>query len=345
MTRSLEIASGRLSPESISGGPLCGFRNKIINGDFDIWQRATSQTASTYGSSDRYFHAHNVSTKTVSRQEFTKGQTDVPGSPKYFCRTVVTTGSGASHTTLLTQPIEGLENVSGKTLTVTFYAKADATKDIAVEFEQNFGSGGSPSSNVNGIGVTTCNLTSSWQKFSFTVDVPSVVGKTFGTTGNDHLSFVIWFDGGSDFDARTNSLGNQSGTFDIAHISIVEGDATGEDDPFEPRHINQERDLCNRYCQIVGRGWTGRWNSATVSEVFGSLYPMRANPSVSFYTTSATIFRVGLSAEIATGLSFDGLNITSTGGHATIRNTNTTAPNAGDFAGLMTDCILLQAEL
>lgn len=62
------------------------FRNKIINGDFDIWQRGVSQTSSGYGSADRWRNTHAGSTKTTSRQAFTFGQTDVPGNPTYYMR-------------------------------------------------------------------------------------------------------------------------------------------------------------------------------------------------------------------------------------------------------------------
>ena len=71
-------------------GSAMMFRNKLINGNFEIWQRATSQTSAGYGSADRWDNTHIGSTKTASRQSFTNGQTDVPGNPKYFHRTVVT---------------------------------------------------------------------------------------------------------------------------------------------------------------------------------------------------------------------------------------------------------------
>ena len=53
-------------------------KNWIINGMFDVWQRGTSQTSIGYGSDDRWQNAHQVSTKTHSRQAFIVGQTDVP---------------------------------------------------------------------------------------------------------------------------------------------------------------------------------------------------------------------------------------------------------------------------
>lgn len=226
-----------------SNAPLV-FRNKIINGGFDIWQRGTSQTSNGYGSDDRWNNANSGSTKTASQQTFTVGQTDVPNNPRYWARTVVTSVAGASNYCLKYQSIENVATLSGQTATLSFWAKADASKNMAVEFYQGFGTGGSPSTVVSGIGVTTCALTTSWKYFTVTVSIPSISGKTLGTNNDHSLSVNFWFDAGSSFNSRTNSLGQQSGTFDIAQVQLEQGlSAT----PFEQRPIGMEEALCQRY--------------------------------------------------------------------------------------------------
>jgi hypothetical protein len=70
-------------------------RNKIINGNFDIWQRGTNQTANGYGSADRWACTSIGTTKSISRQGFAPGQTEVPGNPKYFMRHVVSSVADA----------------------------------------------------------------------------------------------------------------------------------------------------------------------------------------------------------------------------------------------------------
>jgi len=221
-----------------------GFKNKIINGNFDIWQRGTSQTATGYGSDDRWVNDHAGSTKTASRQTFTLGQTDVSGNPQYFSRTVVTSVAGASNNVFKNQRIEGVRTFAGQTVTLSFWAKADASKNMAIEFAQVFGSGGSPSASVTGISVNTCNLTTAWKKFTVTTTLPSISGKTIGTSGDDALYLLMWFDAGSSFNARTNSLGQQSGTFDIAQVQLEEGTIAT---PFENRPVGAELALCQRY--------------------------------------------------------------------------------------------------
>ena len=239
--------TGQVSLTNVSlGGGAFMFRNKIINGNFDIWQRETSQTSAGYGSADRWNNDHSGSSKTASQQAFTLGQTEVPGNPKYYLRHVVTSVSGSGNYCLTQQKIEGVSTLAGKTATLSFWAKADSNKNIATEFSQFFATGGSPSSTVNGIGVTTHSLTTSWQKFTTTVSIPSISGKTLGTNGNDYLHLVIWFDSGSTYSSRNNSLGQQSGTFDIAQVQLEIGTAAT---PFEHRPIGMELSLCQRYYQ------------------------------------------------------------------------------------------------
>ena len=233
---------------AINGGPLAGFRNAIINGNFDIWQRGTSFTASGY-SADRHVSGVVGSTFTTTRQPFTLGQTAVPGEPTYFCRTVVGSVAGAANYSALFQRIEGVRTFAGQQVTLSFWAKVDATKNIAVSFQQAFGTGGSPSTPISDIGVAKVSIGTSWQKVTVTATMPSISGKTLGTDNNDSLDVVIWFDAGSSFNSRTDSLGQQSGTFEIAQVQLERGPVAT---PFERRSYGQELALCQRYCIVGG---------------------------------------------------------------------------------------------
>jgi hypothetical protein len=267
------------------------FRNKIINGNFDIWQRGTSQTSSGYGSVDRWSCSHSGSTKTASRQAFTLGQTDVPGNPKYFMRHVVTSVAGASNYVQLIQRIEDVSTLAGKTATLSFWAKADSSKNIAVEFVQAFGTGGSPSSSILGIESQLITITSSWSKYTVTVDIPSISGKTLGTDNSDSLALVFWFDAGSDFSSRSASLGQQSGTFDIAQVQIEEGSVAT---PFEQRPIAAEFNLCTRYFYRMGNNINNYLRYATgearlTTEINGVMYlpnVLRVTPTLSISSVS-----------------------------------------------------------
>ena len=260
------------------------FRNRIINGGFDVWQRGTVQTSNGYGSADRWFFGNLISTKVVSRQDFTFSQNIVEGEPDSFVRHQVTSVSNAGSSVNMVQRIESVKTLSGKTATLSFWAKADAVKNIAVEFVQNFGAGGIPSDTVNGIGSQLIQIGTSWQKYSVTVNIPSVEGKTLGTFNNDSLQLFIWFDAGSSYDSRTASLGQQSGTFDIAQVQLEEGPVVSM---FERRHISVEENLCYRYywrwtssSTFSTSPFTGSAVSTTVSQsTVNTVVPMRATPT------------------------------------------------------------------
>ena len=295
VTANLIDASG-ITTSGLNGGPLAGFRNRIINGNFDFWQRGASFTGSEYGA-DRWFSARIGTTHTATRQAFTLGQTAVPGEPTYFCRTVVSSVAGAGNVAILVQRIEDVRTFAGQQVTLSFWAKADATKNIAVELVQDFGTGGSPSAQVRAIGTTKVSIGTSWQKVTVTATVPSISGKTFGTNGNNHLALNLWFDAGSDWNTSTDSLGQQSGTFEIAQVQLEPGTVAT---PFERRPIGTELALCQRYYYedafLVGAG------ASTTSIARASAnHPveMRAAPSltisnsVQFFNGGATVTATG----------------------------------------------------
>jgi hypothetical protein len=247
------------------------FRNKIINGDFVSWSYGASQTSNGYGSDDRWLNANSGSTKTASRQSFALGQTAVPGEPAHFSRTVVASVAGAGNFVIKVQRIEGVRTLAGRSARVSFWAKADSARSIAIDFVQNFGSGGSPSAAVTGIGAQKFNLTAAWQQFAATVAIPSISGKTIGSSGGDCIELAIWFDAGSSFNSRSASLGQQSGTFDLALVQTEEGST---DTAFEFRPPVVEMALCERYLRKV------EVNAVTSGFVQDYSFPnMRAIPS------------------------------------------------------------------
>lgn len=311
-----------LTGESLNGGPLGGMQNAIINGSFDVAKRGTSVVAGTGFKymTDRWARVSAGSTMAYSRQEFATGTTLPPGNTRYYGRFTVVSVAGATNYAAVYQAMEDVKTYAGKTVTATFYAKADAAKNIGFELYQWFGLGGSPSSAITGIGAQQCALTTSWQRFDILVNVPSISGKTRGTDNNDHLELVFWLDAGSTFASRASSIGQQSITFDMTRVSIREGDCRNEVDPFCPRNIQVEEDLCARFFQTYTSLLVSGYNTsgnAIYAEVVFSPQMRSGNASPAFNLTAGAASNAGSLA----------LN-TTTYQHALVRAT-ITATGAG----------------
>jgi hypothetical protein len=169
---------------NFGGGQFAAGKNKIINGDFGIWQRGTSFTpasGSNVYTADRFLATRDgTGTVTVSRQTFTPGTAPVAGyEGQFFLRFAQTVAGTGSTYSQVNQRIEDVRTFAGQTISVSFWAKAAATQDLFVGIAQNFGSGGS--STVFSAGQANA-LTTSWQRFSKTFVVPSISGKTVGTS-------------------------------------------------------------------------------------------------------------------------------------------------------------------
>lgn len=221
------------------------YKNYIINGNFDIWQRGLSQTGVGYGSADRWRQSHIGTNCTVTQQSFNVGQIEVPGNPKYFYRNVVSSVAGAGNYAVFTQTVESIFRSSGKKMVLSFWAKSDANRNICVESFQYYGSNSSVAGLYDvGICSEICALTNYWKKFEIPIEYPIANKSTIGTDGDDWFTVQFWLDAGSNLNARLNNLGQQSGTFDFAQIQLEEGTQATD---FEIRHIDEELRLCQRY--------------------------------------------------------------------------------------------------
>lgn len=174
-------------------------KNKVINGDFRVWQRGTSfsLTGSTIYTADRWA-TYGVTGDTLSQQTFTPGTAPVSGYEGTFYARLVT-GATASPRYFY-QKIEDVRTFAGQTVTLSFWARVSAgtgTIDATLG-NQNFGSGGSAF--VGGTGQSF-TATTSWQRFSFSGTVASVAGKTIGfgsfaeatlSTSNTSKTFEFW---------------------------------------------------------------------------------------------------------------------------------------------------------
>jgi hypothetical protein len=120
---------------------------------------------------------------------------------------------------------------------------------MVFEAVQSFGTGGSPSSNVL-VAPQTVTLTSSFAPFAVTIAVPSIAGKTLGTDGNDLLQINFWTSAGSDYNARSNSLGLQTIGVDLWGIHTKLGThTTAAVDLYKQPELGTELARCQRYFQ------------------------------------------------------------------------------------------------
>jgi hypothetical protein len=162
-------------------------KNKVINGDFGVWQRGTSFTNTTQYTADRWYANSLYTGDTITQQTFTPGTAPVAGYEGTFYARFVTSASAG--TRYFQQRIEDVRTFAGQTVTFSFWAKASAgTTMVSSIGGQNFGSGGS--SFVNPTNQTN-TLTTSWQRFTQTAAVPSIAGKTIGTSSYLEASFTI----------------------------------------------------------------------------------------------------------------------------------------------------------
>lgn len=208
------------------GGGAFGFRNHLVNPDWTIAQRGpgpfTLSGASTVACFDRW----RMLGSTGSAASFTRSPINANFAGSLFGNyyaTLNVTAASATGRVILETRMEQFYPLIGRRVTLSFRYRSNAP--MSVTLIQNFGIGGSPSGAITL--VSALPNASAWRAVSFTTTIPSILGKTVGSSPFIALQFGA----------------GQAAVFDCAELQLEEGFQT----PFERRPPSYELTLCRRF--------------------------------------------------------------------------------------------------
>lgn len=292
--------------------------NYIINGNFDYWQRQTSQAfsaGSVFASVDRFRPSTVLATGagTLSRSG------NVPDSNSlYSARFAVTTAQASMSTTdslRLVHFIEGnmLKPIMGKDVTLAFHFRTNKAGTYSVAF-QNVGA---TSTYTTQFTVTSAEaLAQLWVQRVFNLSLPGswvinhtrslsvVVALADGTTSNQAPSLNTWNSGSHTWHTGQVNFMDTIGNFaEFSKFMLVEGTHSSPEFVLAGKDFAGELQLCQRYYQksgtVPGNEWypgvatnagiDNRYISRLVLETDRALInevlkvQMRSNPTVTFY--------------------------------------------------------------
>jgi hypothetical protein len=258
------------------------YKNKVINGNFDIWQWATrsilnpttgnvstvtdSEIVDSNNSSisrylaDRWaFYAGKPTTGGAGTQlaTFSKKQADandifaIPSRPSFYGR--VTLKSRAVGTeeqiipTTLFHRIENVFQLAGKKVTLSFYARSNNLGSPTIKlFLNQYYKASYPQYNTyyKDNPITNFNLTSGWQRYSITFNVPTIrktmLNAAWNSNAPDYNQMFV-----ESFTQIVFELpGNMDRYIDFSSVQLEEGSIATS---FEPRPYGAELMLCQRY--------------------------------------------------------------------------------------------------
>jgi hypothetical protein len=173
-------------------------RNLLHNSLFNIQQRGAGPwTASAYTADRWSMNIAAPDTATFAIYGVTDGIRSQAGDEamRFFLECNFT--GTATGQTQLNQEIEGVRRLANKTVTLSFYAQAGvAGTKLEFVFTQSFGTGGSASAAVY-ISAPSVTLTTAMARYSLTLALPSIAGKTLGTNGDDFTQVIFLFNQGA----------------------------------------------------------------------------------------------------------------------------------------------------
>lgn len=267
-------------------------RNLVHNALFAVAQRGAGPFTVSGWMLDRWLGAASGSTMSVTQTALTDADRAAIGDEAarrcLQCVAGGTAGAG-DYVIPATQTIEDVSRLAGKTVTLSFWAKANTgTPKLGIDLYQDFGSGGSPSAGVK-LTAQAVTLSATWARYTTTWNMPSIAGKTLGTAINNATGVQLWMSSGATNNTDAGGIGVQSYTLQLWGIQL-EIAAPGQTQPTPLERIEYADDL--RHCQRFywNEGSLNAWGYQTAGQPYQCQVElpvrMRAMPTIALGTNS-----------------------------------------------------------
>jgi hypothetical protein len=248
--------------------------NKLINGNFDVWQRGTTAVSSGYRA-DRWFAS-------AGTESYSQGTATPPDGSFYYGIATRTTATSASLG--LGQRIESAitRYLVGQTLTCSFYYRQTSGTITSCKLVVDYANALDNFTGTTNVYSLTSSITpsASWQKYTFTF----VVTSNMATNG-----FQILVGAGTTVTGPV--------TINIAQVQLEVGSSATA---FEQRQPGYELMLCQRYYirhQSPGIGFRigyGTYNSGSPGGQIVIPISMRATPTAIDTTGTPGDYSLGI---------------------------------------------------
>ena len=320
MSKAAELAALIGSQTALSN------RNLVINGAFQVWQRATAATAvggnDVYNTADRWVFYSNTDGEFTTEQS-----TDVPSGQgfEYSLKAAVTTADtslSSGQVSIIGQKIEA-QNLSqlnygtssAKTMTITFWAKSNKTDTYEFSIEKD--------DETDYIFVKDFSISSAntWEKKTIKIIPDSNIKASAGAITHDNgtgfrllWSFALGstYTGGTDGAwttdtdfGTTNQVNWMDSTSNEWYITGIQLEVGEQATPFEHRSFADELLRCQRYfinfpdtSSGTNAVFCGRGNGTTQAVAVMMPLPvvMRSTPTISQISSLSAIGPSGYNA-------------------------------------------------
>lgn len=192
--------------------------NLVLDGQFTFGQSYSgdlpSGTPVNLGYPNWYFEKDGTGgTDALTFVPFVLGEDSVPQTPINALLYNMTVAESAGTYKKIYFPIQYVRSLEQQEVTVSFWSKSSTFSVVTLFYEQNFGTGGSPSAPII-VQPNSFSLDGTWTQYSATFTFDSIAGEILGDNGDDVLQIGIML--------PVNALVN----FWLTNFLVAEGDVS-----------------------------------------------------------------------------------------------------------------------